>query len=55
LEDGSDLFLGDSSSFSFELMDFLKFFMPSPRDFPSSGNLRAPAGAKDDYNDQDYD
>ncbi len=41
--EGGFLFpLSDSSSLSFELMDFLKFFMPSPKDFPNSGSLRAP-------------
>jgi hypothetical protein len=43
---------GDSLSFSLEVTDFRKFFMPSPKDFPNSGSLRC---AKDyDYN-QNYE
>jgi hypothetical protein len=41
LEGGSDS-SRDSLSFSFDVTDFLKFLMPSPKDFPSSGSRRAP-------------
>jgi hypothetical protein len=42
LAEGFVLSGGDSLSFSLDVMDFRKFFMPSPKDFPNSGSLRAP-------------
>ena len=42
LAGGCGLSEGDSVFFSLPLMDFRKFFIPSPKDFPSSGSLREP-------------